>query len=133
MTKVSLFHLYALRVIYAFMGIALSLVIWPIIINHTQPWTLGRGVANAMLGALSALSLLGLRYPLKMLPLIFFEMAWKFIWLGVVAWPEWSSHQIDAATLETAYECLPIVIFPFLMPWKYIFETYLVAKGDRWK
>lgn len=35
------------------------------------------GVVNSMLLALVLLAVLGLRYPLKMLPLLFWEIAWK--------------------------------------------------------
>jgi hypothetical protein len=46
-----------------------------------------------VLGAVSALALLGLRYLLLLLPLLFFELAWKSIWLIVVAMPLWSANQ----------------------------------------
>jgi hypothetical protein len=41
-----------------------------------------------------------------MLPLLFFELVWKPIWLIVVAVPLWSAHQMDAKTWETAFACL---------------------------
>jgi len=53
--------------------------IWPLILHH--PANLGhmRGVVRSLLGALTLLCLLGVRYPVKMLPLLFFEFAWKAI------------------------------------------------------
>jgi hypothetical protein len=104
MTEVSVFRLHALRAGYLLLVVGLSLTIWPGIIHHDRPWTLMQGMVRCMLAALSALSILGLRYPLRVLPLLLFELAWKAIWLIVVALPLWSAHQMDADTLETARE-----------------------------
>lgn len=82
-----------------------------------------QGVVRSMLGALSALALLGLIRPLKMLPLLYFEMGWKVIWLSVVAWPLWTSHQLEGDTLGTAYECLGLVILPLIIPWDHVFAS----------
>ena len=41
---------------------------------HHKPWELMHGVVHAMLLALVLLSILALRYPLKMLPLLFWEI-----------------------------------------------------------
>jgi hypothetical protein len=38
-----------------------------------------RGVVRSVLAAVSLLAVLGIRYPLKMLPLLFFELVWKTI------------------------------------------------------
>jgi hypothetical protein len=91
-----------------------------------------QGVVHCMLAALSALAILGLRYPLKMLPLLFFEIAWKAIWLIVVALPAWSAHQMDADTAETAVECLMAVVFLVVIPWPYVAATYGMTRGDPW-
>ena len=39
------------------------------------------------------LAFLGLRYPLSMLPVLFFELAWKLIWMLAYGLPQWSSGQ----------------------------------------
>ena len=109
------------------------MVIWPGIIHHEKPWTLMQGVVHCMLAAMSALAILGLRYPLQMLPLLFFEVVWKLLWLIVVALPLWSAHQMDADTLETANDCLLVVVFLIVIPWPYVFANYVMKPGDRWR
>lgn len=133
MTQVSLLRLYALRAGYLLLIVGLGFAIWPGIIHHEKPWPLMQGVVHCMLAAMSALAILGLRYPLQMLPLLFLELAWKSIWLAVVAFPLWSAHQMDADTLETANECLMVVIFLIVIPWPYVFANYVTKRGDRWR
>jgi hypothetical protein len=133
MSEVSLLRLYALRAGYLLLVVGLGIVIWPGIIHHEKPWTLMQGVVHCMLAAMSALAVLGLRYPLQMLPLLFFEVAWKLLWLIVVALPLWSAHQMDADTLETANDCLLVVVFLVVIPWPYVFANYVMKPGDRWR
>jgi hypothetical protein len=133
MIQVSLLRLYALRATYLLIVVGLGIEIWPGIIHHAKPWELMQGVVNCVLAAVSALAVLGLRYPLLMLPLLLFELVWKSIWLVVVAVPLWSVHQMDADTWETATACLMGVIFPIVIPWRYVFANYLMKPGDRWR
>ena len=131
-SPVPLWRLHALRLGYLLLVVGLGLTIWPGLIHHDRPWILPQGVVSAMLGALSLLAVLGLRYPLQMLPLLLFEMTWKAIWLIVVAYPAWSSGRMSAGTAETANECLLAVIFLVLVPWPYFFSRYVTGPGDRW-
>ncbi len=133
MKDVSLFRLYLLRGSYLLLVVGLGLTIWPLILQHTATWERMHSVAACLLGALSLLSVLGLRYPLRMLPLLLFEVAWKAIWLSAVALPLWLAHRMDAATSETAIECLMAVIFLFTIPWGYVVRTYVTAPGDPWR
>lgn len=130
---VSVFRLYALRAAYLLLIVGLGSEIWPAMIHHAKAWTLWHGVADSLLAALSALAVLGIRYPLQMLPLLFFEMLWKSIWLIAIALPLWSAHQMDADTAETVQACLMGVIFPIVIPWPYVFVNYMKRRGDRWK
>jgi len=76
---------------------------------------------------------LGFRYPLKMLPLLIFELTWKAIYLLAFALPLWRSHQIDANTAADIRGVVMVVIFLPLIPWGYVWREYVVADGDRWR
>ncbi|MEI9932001.1 MAG: hypothetical protein WDM89_16045 [Rhizomicrobium sp.] len=62
-----------LRVGYLILAAGMGSIIVPAFLHH-KPWEFTHGVMNSMLLAMVLLALLGLRYPLKMLPLIFWEM-----------------------------------------------------------
>ena len=131
--EVPVFRLYALRAGYLLLVVGLGPLIWPAMIHHARPWDLMQGVANSMLAAMSALAVLGIRYPLRMLPLLFFELLWKAIWLIAIALPLWSAHKIDANTADTVTACLMGVIFPVVIPWPYVFGNYVRKPADRWR
>lgn len=133
MKDVSLFRLYLLRAMYLLIVVGLGIVIWPGVLHRAHPWELMQGVVACMLASFSALALLGLRYPLQMLPLLLWELVWKTIWLLNVALPLWRSDQMDAATLSTVTDCLLVVIIPFVIPWRYVAAHYLRKPGDRWR
>lgn len=133
MTEVSLLRLYAMRALYLLIAVGLAFDIWPQLIHQERALTLWHGVGVSLLTAMSVLAVLGIRYPLKMLPLLFFELAWKAIWLTAVALPLWSAHRIDADTAATIPECLMGIIVPIVIPWRYAFATFLRAPGDRWR
>ena len=131
--EVSLPRLYFLRLGYLVIALGLALTKWPLIINHDRPWPLFEGVETCMLVALSLLWFLGLRYPLQMLPVLLFEIAWKFIWMIAVVLPLWVSDQLDPATLKVFYACLVVVIPLAVIPWRYVFANYVRKPGDRWR
>src|SRR3954452_3030934 len=107
---VSLPRLYFLRLGYLVIGVGIALTKWPLLLNHPQPWPLFEGVETCMLVALSLLWFLGVRYPVQMLPLLLFELAWKIIWTIVVVVPLWRSDQLDPDTLYVFYTCLVVII-----------------------
>ena len=133
MTELSPFRLNLLRTGYTLLVVGLGTTIWPSLLDPSRSWELMHGVVASMLGSMSALAVLGLRYPLRMLPLLFFEMGWKAIWLIRVALPLWSGNRLDPATTQTLYECLPIILFPMIIPWSYVFENYAKKPGDAWR
>lgn len=133
MTEVSLFRLYLLRAMYLLIVVGLALTIWPLLISHTGEWPLMNGVAAAMLGAVSLLAALGIRYPLQMLPVLFFELIWKVIWLIAVALPLWRAGEMDAQHLQTVKDCIPAILIPLVLPWRYVIAHYVKRPADRWK
>lgn len=133
MHEVSLFRLYLLRAVYLIIAVGLGLVIWPTIIHHSKPWELMGGVVNCTLGAFGLLCALGVRYPLQMLPILFWEMIWKFMWLFLVARPLWLTGQMDEETWGVATACLVVLIIPPAIPWRYVYHHYIAKSADRWR
>lgn len=129
---VPLWRLYVLRVLYAILGAAQGTIQTQAFLHHPH-WTLSQGAVHCFLLALALLSLVGIRYPLAMLPLMIYELLWKMIWLGCIALPLWLANQFDADTRQAFPEIAPIVIIIPLLPWGYIFSNYLRKPGDRWR
>lgn len=130
--EVSTFRLYLMRAMYLLLVVGIAFTIWPQIINHPKTWPLWHGVGCSLLAATSILAAVGLRYPLVMLPVLFFEMIWKSIWLIAVAYPLWSTDDLDPVNLETAQNCLVGAIIPFTIPWRYVWTHYIKMPGNRW-
>jgi hypothetical protein len=133
MTDLSLWRLYLLRAGYLLIFVGLALMIWPSLIHHREGWPLMNSVVSALLAAVSVLAALGLRYPLQMLPVLLFELAWKSIWLVAVAWPLWRAGPLDPDTMETVRDCLVTAILIPLIPWDYVIANYVKKPGDRWR
>jgi hypothetical protein len=133
MPDVSTFRLYVLRAMYLLIVVGLGITIWPGILQHPGDLALMRGVVRSLLGALALLAILGIRYPLRMLPLLLFEFVWKTIWVLAFGLPLWLAHPLDPDTQETMKACLMgVVLVPLVMPWRYAFAHYVKAAGDRW-
>lgn len=132
--EVSPTRLLALRGLYLLLAVGLGVVIWPSLLAPAmQPPNAG-SVVRALLGALGLLSLLGLRYPLQMLPLLLFELLWKLVWVLAVALPAWRLGQLGEYGASTLAECLPaFVLFPLVIPWRYVVAKYLRAPSEPWR
>ena len=86
-----------------------------------------------MLVAMSVLALVGLRYPVRMLPVLLFEVAWKLLWLGLVALPAWLGGELEGALLTRTGELLWVAIVIAVIPWRHVLDRYVLAAGDPWR
>jgi hypothetical protein len=129
---VSLWRVNLLRFGYLVVGVGLAVKKWPVLFNH-EPRGLIEGTVQCMLVAMSLLALLGLRYPLRMLSILLFEVAWKLIWLGVVALPLWWNDQLSGATHVHLSAVLWVAIVIAVIPWRHVFNRYLSAPAEPWR
>jgi hypothetical protein len=131
MSDISTLRIYVLRAMYLIMAVCLGLTIWPGILVPGNVTHMG-SVVRAMLGALSLISLWGLRYPIRMLPILLFELVWKVIWVVAFGLGPWLHGGLDAARQETFFSCLlGVVLVPIAVPWGHVFRHYIRAAGDR--
>ena len=132
-TELPLWRLYVLRLGYLILGGDLVVYKWPLFFHHDKPWPLMTGVVTCILVAISVLALLGLRYPVQMLPILLFEVTWKAIWLAAVALPLLLNHQMDPDTHQATNEILSGAIILAVIPWRYVYSNYLIRRADRWR
>jgi hypothetical protein len=127
--ETSALRLYVMRLLYLLNFVFLGLSVWPEIINHVGAWDPVKGVAFSFWAALSALSALGLRYPLKMLPLLLMQLLYKSIWVIAVALPQWPAFRsIELTRVMLGGAVVDLIV----IPWPYVLATYVKMRGDRW-
>ena len=129
-SEVSLVRLYVLRAMYLVLVLGLGAMIVPEIVSHELT---SRGVIPALLGAVWVLAFLGLRYPLQMLPLLMFELAWKAIWMAAYGLPQWAAGRYPPTFAEDFFNIAFGAVLLLVIPWVYVWRRYVRAPGDRWR
>ena len=136
MQEVSTFRLYLLRAMYLLTAAGLAILIWPLMLDSPAGVEHMRGVVWSLLTGISLVALLGIRYPLKMLPLLFLELVWKVVWLAAIGLPLWVAGQLDEAARQSLFDCLlGVVLIPIVIPWPYVLAHYVKAPatdGEHW-
>lgn len=124
---VSRARLYVLRATYLLLIVGLGAMNLPELISHEPT---ARGVIPSLLGAIWLLAFLGFKSPLKMLPLLLFELAWKAIWLFDYGLPQWRSGQMPP-TWPADFQAIVagVVLMPIVIPWGYVWRHYVKMPG----
>jgi hypothetical protein len=126
--EVSRARLHALRAMYLLIVVGLGAINLPELIGH-EPTS--RGVIPSMLGGIWLLAFLGLRYPLQMLPLLLFEIAWKTIWLIDYGLPQWFTGRLPPTFAGDFQAIAMVVLVPLVIPWRYVVRNYVKRASDR--
>jgi len=118
---------------YVFMFVGLAIFKLPGIFNPPENVSTTGSVVLSVLGAIALLAVLGIRYPVKMLPLLLFELLWKVIWVLAFGLPHWSAGQLAPDAQEVFINNLVgIVLVPLVMPWGYVCKQDVKAPGEPW-
>ena len=128
--EVSVTRLYVLRAMYLLLVVGLGAAILPEILSHELT---SRGVIPSLLGAVWLLAFLGLRYPLQMLPLLMFELAWKATWMLFYGLPQWSAGQYPPTFAEDFFNIALGAILLLVIPWGYAWKRYVLHPAERWR
>ena len=128
MSETTKLRLYILRAMYLLISLGLILTIWPEIISPDRRLANEDSVIQSLLGALALLAAVGIKYPLKMLPILIFELIWKLIWVLGFALPTWMNTGLDTYAKETLFACLiGVILVPVVIPWHYVYTHYITA------
>src|ERR1043165_665056 len=130
--EVSLARLYQLRAVYLFFAVDGFLVTLPLLLAHSPG---ERALFLGVKGGLWVMGLIGLRYPLGMLPVLLFELWWKMVWLAFIGLPQYFTGTGSPRLNEDLFAAglLPLLLPPFLLPWGYVWRHFVKAPAERWR
>jgi hypothetical protein len=75
---------------------------------------------------------LGIRYPVKMLPIMLFEFIWKCLWIVAIYLPLAQANRITSQTRESLIEiALGVIVCGLAIPWPYVVRNYLFAATEQ--
>ena len=118
-------QLWGLRLFYLLMLVLVTPVAWQALLVHAGPWDPLRAVTFAVWATYPALAFFGLFRPLRWLPLMYFTIGYKAIWLAFVAYPLWQAGNLwDTPTGEVAASFLALPLLVLVVPWGYAWRTY---------
>jgi hypothetical protein len=124
--ELSTIRLHSLKLVYLLTGLLLGISAWPQMINRGTPWDPLHGVAFSFWAAYSTLMLLGVRLPVRMLPLLLLQLFYKLTWLIGVVYPLWSAgHVSPGVSGLIKLSTIAVVVDLVVIPWPYVFEHYV--------
>ncbi|MDW3191554.1 MAG: hypothetical protein R8G66_04295 [Cytophagales bacterium] len=115
-----------LRVVFVLNFIGLAFDNWSTVLypgEQLDPWS---GVAISFYAAFSLLCLLGIRFPLKFLPLLMIQLIYKSAWMVSTYLPAYQLNQMDESLSSWFWVMVPGIIIDLLViPWGFVYREYL--------
>ena len=122
------FHVWGLRLFYLLMALFVATNAWRVLLTHTGPWQPLEAVAWTVWATYPALALFALLHPLRWLPLLFFALGYKLLWLFFVALPLWQAGTLDGSSAEWIYEgFIGMPLIALVIPWGYAWRTFVAG------
>ena len=119
-------RLYSLRALFFLNFISLAFDNWSTILFPDSQMDVLTGVSISFWAAFSLLNLLGVRFPLKFLPILLLQLLYKSAWILGTYYPAWSTENLDEHLQSFFWVCVAgIALNLLILPWKYIYQEYL--------
>lgn len=125
--------IWGLRAIFLGMAAILGTQQWTMLFGGTEDWSVASGLAHSLLAALSLVAWLGVLHPVKLLPVMLFEIGWKSVWLLGIALPAHLGARVTPEIAELFWECIGIIIAPLFVPWRYVWWRYVAQPPEPWR
>lgn len=122
----SKFRLAIMRGLYLLTFIGLAFQAWEYLLFPGEQIDYITGVAFSFWATYATLMGLGVRYPIKMLPLLFLQLMYKATWVLTVYLPMKSSGTVTPVAESFYWICITAVILDVLViPWGYFWKSYV--------
>lgn len=118
-------RLYLMRALYALTFFSLVTEFWPATFYPSGLRDTMTGVAISFWASYGFLMGFGIRYPIKMLPMIFLQLVYKAFWIIGTYLPAMSANAVDDDLQSFYWVCVTAVIIDTVaIPWGYVWKAY---------
>ena len=118
-------RLHIMSVLFFLNFISLAFDNWSAILFPKEQMGILSGVAISFWAGFSLLNLIGVRFPLKMLPLLLLQFLYKSAWILGTYIPAKSSGTVDSSIQEFFWICVAgIVLNLLVIPWGFVYREY---------
>ena len=122
----SKFRLMLMRGLYLLTFIGLAFQAWEYLLFPGEQIDYITGVAFSFWATYATLMGLGVRYPVKMLPLLLLQLMYKATWVLTVYLPMKSSGSVTPVAESFYWICVTAVVLDSLViPWGYFWNAYV--------
>lgn len=126
MKEIGEIRLMALRAFYLLTGVSFAALASLDLFTGSVNIENSQSIIRAVLYAVALLAIAGVLQPLKMLPLLFFSLAWKSIWIVAFAIPMYAGSGLDEQSKNIILPILMgLIVTAIVIPWKYTASNYL--------
>lgn len=124
MSRLPTWRIVLLRLCYAAIAFGLGMFIVPRLIWLPDPLGYQLAALTCFLASLALLCVMGIFRPIAMLPVLLFELGWKFVLMLRIALPAWLAGTITPEIENLFWECVPILIYVPIIPWGIVWRRY---------
>lgn len=115
-----------MRVLFFLNFISLVFDNWSIVFFPKEQMDTLTGVAISFWAAFSLLNLIGVRFPLKMVPILLLQLLYKTAWIIGTYLPAKNNGLLDDNLQSFLWVCVAGIILNLLIiPWGYTYNFYL--------
>ncbi|MFC5046189.1 hypothetical protein ACFSTE_04530 [Aquimarina hainanensis] len=124
-TKPRNWRLHLMRGLFFLNFISLAYDNWSTILFPKEQMGVLSGVAISFWAGFSLLNFLGIRFPLKMIPILLLQLLYKSAWIIGTYLPAHASGTTSAGIQEFFWICIAgIVLNLVIIPWKYTYREF---------
>ncbi|WP_430906629.1 hypothetical protein [Maribacter sp. 2-571] len=119
-------RLHIMRGLFFLNFISLAFDNWATILFPIEQMDTLTGVSISFWAAFSLLNLLGVRFPLKMIPILLLQLLYKSAWIIGTYLPALKNSALDTSLESFLRVCIAgIVLNLLIIPWGYVYKYYL--------
>lgn len=131
MNEIGKIRLITLRLFYFLTGVSFGALASLNVLSGNNSVEGLTDVIQAVLYAFALLLLAGVVQPLRMLPLLFFSLTWKSIWIMAFVIPVYVDGGLDGHTKTILMAVLGgLIVTSAVIPWGYTMRRYCKFKTD---